>query len=432
MKRRTLIIIISVIAAILLAEFIVYEYLLRFFPLINSRTIPVMLKILYWTVLPLLIGSSLYILKKYYRSQNPAFSGTMFRIAGLFVLVYIPKIFLALILVLKQIIFWCYKLLLIVISSGNHDKVLLINEKPFDLISFIALCMSILMFGIILYGITSGRFGFKVKRISLTFELLPDNFDGLKVIQISDLHTGSLYRNKKRFNKVASIINKEKPGLIFFTGDIVNEFAGELDGWESFFSRLNAEYGKFSILGNHDYGDYYPWKSTEEKEVNTRKIIDFETRMGFRVLMNESASINIDGKKISILGVENWGLRMFKRYGKLNSALEGTDNNTFKILLSHDPSHWDAEIVGKTDIGLTLSGHTHGFQFGIRTRWIKWSPVRRIYPRWEGLHQVGNQYMYVNTGLGYIGFPGRIGIPPEITVITLFTSNSDMAKRIRR
>lgn len=426
MKRRTLIIIISVIATILLADCLVYVYFLGLFTLINNRTISVILKILYWTVLPLLVSSSLYIWKKYYRSQSPAFSGTMFRIAGLFVLIYIPKIFLALILVLKQVIFWGYKLLLFAINSVNHDKILLLNEKPFNLISFIGLCISIVIFGIILYGITSGRFRFKVRRISLPFENLPDAFNGLKVIQISDLHTGSLYRNIKRFDKVSDIINNEKPDLIFFTGDIVNEFAGELDGWESFFSRLNAKYGKFSVLGNHDYGDYYPWKSSEEKEVNTRKIIDFETRMRFRVLMNESASIKINGQEISILGVENWGLRMFRRYGKLDKAFEGTDENTFKILLSHDPSHWDAEIAGKKDIDLTLSGHTHGFQFGIRNRWIKWSPVKRLYPRWEGLHQAGDQYMYVNTGLGYIGFPGRIGIPPEITVIILVTGKNKL------
>jgi predicted MPP superfamily phosphohydrolase len=421
MKRRTLIIIISVIATILLTDFIVYAYFLRLFPLINSRTISVILKILYWTVLPLLIASSLYIWKKYYRSQSPAFSGTMFRIAGLFVLVYIPKIFLAGILVLKQIIFWSYWLLLIVINSVNHDNILLLNEKPFDLIPRVGLCISIVIFGIILYGITSGRFRFKIRRLSLAFEKLPDSFNVLKIIQISDLHTGSLYRNIKRFDKVVSIINNEKPDLIFFTGDIVNEFAGELDSWESFFSRLKAKYGKFSVLGNHDYGDYYPWKSSEEKEANTRKIIDFESRMGFRVLMNESVLIKTDGQEINILGVENWGSRMFKRYGKLDRAMVGTGDNNFKILLSHDPSHWDAEIAGKTSIDLTLSGHTHGFQFGIRTRWIKWSPVKKLYPRWEGLHQAGNQYMYVNTGLGYIGFPGRIGIPPEITVITLVT-----------
>ncbi len=421
MKRRTLIIVISVIASILITDYLVYNYLLKIFQLINYQIIIIIIKILYWFVLPFLVASSLWIWNKYYRSQSPAFSGTMFRIAGLFVLVYIPKILLAVILVLNQAIIVGYRLLLLLINSVNHNKDLLLNEKQFDLIPFVGLCVSIVVFGIILFGITSGRFRFKVSRISLAFKNLPDDFNGLKVIQISDLHSGSLSRNIKRFDKVVSIINNEKPDLIFFTGDIVNEFAGELDGWESFFGRLNAVYGKFSVLGNHDYGDYYPWKSRDNKEANIRKIIDFETRMGFRVLMNESAPVKINGHEISILGVENWGLRMFKRYGRLDKALESTDNHTFKILLSHDPSHWDAEIAGKTNIDLTLSGHTHGFQFGIKSKCIRWSPVKRLYPRWEGLHKAGEQYLYVNTGLGYIGFPGRIGIPPEVTVITLFT-----------
>jgi len=420
MKRRTLLIIISVIATILLADCLVYVYLLRFFSLINNQALILIIKILYWTVLPLLIIASLYNWNKFYRSRSPAFSSTMFRVVGLFILVYIPKIFLAVILVIKQVIIWGCRLVLLAVNSIKHNKVFLLNEKPFDVIAFVGLCISLIAFGIILYGITSGRFRFKVSRTSLSFKNLPDAFNGLKIIQISDLHTGSLYYNIKRFDKVVSLINNESPDLIFFTGDIVNEFAGELNGWETFFGRISAKYGKFSVLGNHDYGDYYPWKSLEEKESNTKKITDFENRMGFRVLLNESASLKINGSEICILGVENWGHRMFKRYGKLERAMEGIDDRIFKILLSHDPSHWDAEVAGRTNIDLTLSGHTHGFQFGISTRWTKWSPVKRLYPRWEGLHQSGHQYLYVNTGLGYIGFPGRIGIPPEITVFTLF------------
>jgi len=399
MKHRTIIFIISFISTILLSECLVYLYILQFISTFNNQSLKYIYTICYWAVLPLFIAGILLIWNKYYRSQNPLFSGKIFRIAGLFVLVYIPKIILASTLIIH----------------------LLINEKPVNVIPFIGLCLSGIAFVIILFGITSGRFRFRVTRINLTFEKLPESFNGLKIIQISDLHAGSLYRNIKKFGKVVRIINNERPDLIFFTGDIVNEFAGELDGWENIFGHLNARYGKFSVLGNHDYGDYYPWKSNEDKEINIKKIIDFETRMGFRVLMNESALVNINGQEINILGVENWGLKMFKRYGRLEKAMEGLKNENFKILLSHDPSHWDAEIAGRTNVGLTLSGHTHGFQFGIRTRWFKWSPVKRFYPRWEGLHQAAAQYLYVNTGLGYIGFPGRIGIPPEIAVIKLNT-----------
>jgi predicted MPP superfamily phosphohydrolase len=203
---------------------------------------------------------------------------------------------------------------------------------------------------------------------------------------------------------------------------MVNEFSGELDGWENVIGKLKSEYGKFSVLGNHDYGDYYPWKKAEEKQDNINKIIDREKKMGFRILLNESVSIFKNGQEIKILGVENWGIPPFKQYGRLEEALAGVENSTFKILLTHDPSHWEAEVTSKTNIELTLSGHTHGFQFGLRTRRFRWSPAKWIYPRWEGLHKIGNQLLYVNTGLGYIGFPGRIGMPPEITVITLLKS----------
>ena len=278
---------------------------------------------------------------------------------------------------------------------------------------------------LILYGITLGRFRFRIRRISLNFKTLPDAFDGLKAIHISDLHAGSVLGNQQRFLKAIQLINNEKPDLIFFTGDIVNEFSEELEGWENIIGQLHAEYGKFSVLGNHDYGDYYPWKNTEEKHKNLRSIIDWETKLGFKVLMNESAAIIKNGQEIKILGVENWGIPPFKQYGRLELAQRGTENSAFKILLSHDPSHWDAEISGKTNIDLTLSGHTHGFQFGIRTKTYLWSPVKWIYPRWEGLHKNGDQFLYINTGLGYIGFPGRIGMPPEITVISFFKQSSD-------
>jgi len=425
MKRRTIIIIFSVIATILTAECLVYVYVRSLISLFNNHLLNNLFQIGYWIVMPSFIVALFITWKKYYSSQNPAFSGTSFKIVGLFVLVYMPKIFLAAILVLNQCIVWIYKLLLLAINSARHTSDFSLNEKPFNLIPIIGLCLSVIAFVIILFGITLGRFRFRLSRINIAFEKLPNNFHGFKLIQISDLHTGSVSRNISRFIKVANTINSERPDIIFFTGDIVNEFAGELEGWENFFGLLNARYAKFSILGNHDYGDYFPWKSPEEKAANTKKIIEFETRMGFRVLLNESAQVKVDGHEITIMGVENWGLTMFRRYGRLEDALKSTNNEAFKILLSHDPSHWDAEVSGRTNIDLTLSGHTHGFQFGIRTKWFRWSPVKKLYPRWEGLHKTGAQYLYVNTGLGYIGFPGRIGIPPEIAVITLSAGSSE-------
>jgi predicted MPP superfamily phosphohydrolase len=425
MKRKTLVIIFSIIATILLADCLVYRYILRIIPSLNNPAFIHIIKFSYWAILPLFIVSFLFIWKKYYSSQKPAFSGITFKIVGLFILIYIPKILFGLTLIFQQIIIWGYRLLLLVINTLSHNRDLFLKENAFDFISLTGICLSGIAFMVILYGITLGRFRFRFRRVSLSFETLPETFNGFKVIQVSDLHAGSVYGNKNRYKKVVRHINDENPDLIFFTGDIVNEFSGELDGWENIIGQLKAGYGKFSVLGNHDYGDYYPWKSPEDKETNTFRIIDFETRMGFRVLMNESSAISLNGHEIKILGVENWGLSMFKQYGKLEKAIEGIEPSAFKILLSHDPSHWDAEVAGKTNINLTLSGHTHGFQFGIRTKRFKWSPVKRFYPRWEGLHRIGNQYMYVNTGLGYIGFPGRIGISPEITVLSLFTKKSN-------
>ena len=335
----------------------------------------------------------------------------MFKLVGLFILIYIPKILFAITLLLQKIATLCLHLFL--------------KDYPFDFISGIGIYLSGIAFMIILYGITLGRFRFRIRRISLTFKTLPDAFDGFKAIHISDLHTGSLNGFQRRYMKAVRLISNEKPDIIFFTGDIVNEFSEELEGWENVIGQLHAEYGKFSVLGNHDYGDYYPWKNIEEKQKNLKSIIDWETKMGFKILMNESATIIKNGQEIKILGVENWGLPPFRQYGRLELALRRTENSAFKILLSHDPSHWDAEISGKTNIDLTLSGHTHGFQFGIRTKTYRWSPVKWIYPRWEGLHSNGNQFLYINTGLGYIGFPGRIGMPPEITVISFFKQSSD-------
>jgi predicted MPP superfamily phosphohydrolase len=411
MKRRSLIIIFAVLLSILLTDFLVYMQTARIISQFSNSTLVYILKLTYWAILPLFATCFFFIWKKLYTRQRKSSSGIMFRLAGIFILIYIPKIlFAATLLLLEIITLFCH---------------LFLKEYPLDFIPGIGISLSGIAFMFILYGITLGRFRFKIRRIKLPFKTLPDAFDGFKAIHISDLHTGSLQGNQHRFTKAIRLINEEKPDLIFFTGDIVNEFSEELEGWENVIGQLHAEYGKFSVLGNHDYGDYYPWKNIEEKQKNLKRIIDWEKKMGFKVLMNESAAVIKNGQEINILGVENWGLPPFKQYGRLELALGGTENSAFKILLSHDPSHWDAEISGKTNIDLTLSGHTHGFQFGIRTKTCRWSPVKWIYPRWEGLHRSGDQFLHINTGLGYIGFPGRIGMPPEITVISFFRRNSD-------
>ena len=412
MKSRTILIILIIIACILLSDFVVYRQILGYIETFDNITLKHLIQYSYWGILPLFIISLLFLRKYFYGPQKPAFTGIMFVLVGLFFLIYIPKILFTILFLLQKMIIWLY----------YHDSDLFLKKCPFDLISRIALYGSGIAFMLILYGITLGRFSFRIRRINLSFNNLPDAFDGLKTIHISDLHAGSLLGNHHSYMKAVSMINKEKPDVIFFTGDIVNEFSGELDGWDNVIGQLHAEYGKFSVLGNHDYGDYYPWKKAEEKQDNIRKIIEREVKMGFRVLLNESVPVFKNGQEIRILGVENWGLPPFKQYGRLEKAMAEAENSAFKILLSHDPTHWEAEVTGKTNIDLTLSGHTHGFQFGIRTRKFRWSPVKWIYPRWEGLHRIGDQILYINTGLGYIGFPGRIGMSPEITVINLSKS----------
>ncbi len=255
----------------------------------------------------------------------------------------------------------------------------------------------------------------------MSFANLPAWADGLRIVHISDIHIGSFFNNHDAVQRGIDMVNELKPDLILFTGDMVNNYADELVGWEDTLSKLNARLGKFSILGNHDYGDYVTWPNAEVRAENIEKLKQYHKKIGFRLLLNEKVNFGAENdESIEILGVENWGLGGFSQYGKLSEAMKDSDEKKFQILLSHDPSHWDAEVMGKTSIEITLSGHTHGMQFGVEIPGIiKWSPVKYRYPRWGGLYTVGKQHLYVNRGFGYIGFPGRVGMPPEITFFEL-------------
>ena len=270
----------------------------------------------------------------------------------------------------------------------------------------------------VLYGITKGKFNYRIMNESIRFEHLPQSFRRLKIIHISDMHLGSFKRKFDQIAKAVEMINEQEPDLIFFTGDLVNNFAEETEGWAPVLSKMKAKIGKYSVLGNHDYGDYSEWNSPEEKEKNLTAIKNFHKKIGFRLLLNEWETISINGDDISIIGVENWGKPPFPQHGDLQGACQNINTDHFKILLSHDPSHWDAEVITKK-IDLTFAGHTHGMQFGIERAGIKWSPIQYKYPRWGGLYREKDQYLYVNRGFGYHGFPGRIGMPPEITVVEL-------------
>ncbi len=273
----------------------------------------------------------------------------------------------------------------------------------------------------IIYGMARGRYNFRIETTKLSFAHLPKSMSGLKIVHISDIHIGSFFDNHSAVMEGIEKVNALNPDLILFTGDMVNNVATELDGWIPYLSKLSAKYGKYSVFGNHDYGDYVNWPSDSVKAQNLNRLKELHHEMGFRLLLNEKVSFGIDDSAdIEIIGIENWGAGGFSKYGDLNKALQNSDPNKFQLLLSHDPSHWDAEVLDKTEIDLTLAGHTHGMQFGIKIPgFIDWSPSKYRYPRWGGLYTEKKQHLYVNRGFGYLGFPGRIGMPPEITLIEL-------------
>ncbi len=264
------------------------------------------------------------------------------------------------------------------------------------------------------------KYQYQVKKIPLSYSNLPEAFKGLKIVHISDIHSGSL-TDKKAVMKGIEKILQEKPDLILFTGDLVNNTSAEMEGYMDVFSKLTAPMGVYSTLGNHDYGDYVQWKTAEEKRANLEKLKQIHAELGWRLLMNEHIVLEKGTDKIALLGIENWSAKArFPKYGNMEKAYAGADAYPFKILLSHDPSHWDAEVRLKyTDVDLMLSGHTHGMQFGVEMPGFKWSPVQYVYEQWAGLYERDAQKLYVNRGYGFIGYPGRVGILPEITVLEL-------------
>ncbi|MGI9192476.1 MAG: metallophosphoesterase [Chitinophagaceae bacterium] len=288
-----------------------------------------------------------------------------------------------------------------------------------DFLAKSGLIISTVLFGSLWYGMTN-RYRYTVKRVPIKFPNLPSAFKGLRMVQISDIHSGS-FNNKEAVARGVQRILDLKPDLIVFTGDIVNNISKELKPYAPIFAKLTAPLGVYSILGNHDYGDYFGWASLDAKSKNLQKLKDLQAQMGWRLLLNEHVHLERDGEKIALIGVENTSFKnRFKSYGDLSKAYAGAQEAPFKILLSHDPSHWDGEVNKQyTDIDLTLSGHTHGFQFGVEIPGFKWSPAQYVYKQWAGLYQEGQQYLYVNRGFGFLGYPGRVGMLPEITLFEL-------------
>lgn len=272
-----------------------------------------------------------------------------------------------------------------------------------------------------MYGITN-RYNYKIKRVRLSFPNLPEAFRGMKMVQISDIHSGS-FDSHEAVERGVQMVMEEKADIVFFTGDLVNNKHEEIIPYMDIFSKIKAPMGVYSSLGNHDYGDYAQWPSKEAKAENLSKLKAIHGQMGWRLMMNEHIILEKGDDKIAIIGIENWSAKpQFPKYGDMAKAYSGLpeQNIPFKVLLSHDPSHWDAQVIPQyKDIDLMLAGHTHGMQFGIEIPGFKWSPVKYVYKKWAGLYQEGKQYLYVNRGYGFLGYPGRLGIMPEITVFEL-------------
>ena len=287
-------------------------------------------------------------------------------------------------------------------------------------LSTIAMGIAALPFSALLYGMVKGKYNFRVLKYNLEFDDLPQSFDGYRITQISDVHSGS-FDNREKIEYAIDLINKQKSDVLLFTGDMVNNMAEEMLPWKGLFSTLRAKDGKFSVLGNHDYGDYVSWETEEAKRNNLTDLKNIQKEMGFDLLLNDSRYLQKGDDRIALIGVENWGRGGFKKAGDLKKAVSNIDKDDFKILMSHDPSHWEDQVL-KDDYHyhLTLSGHTHGMQFGIEIPgWVKWSPARWRYKYWAGVYEEMGQMINVNRGFGFLGYPGRVGIWPEITVITL-------------
>jgi len=362
---------------------------------------------LFWGISLLMTVTLVITGSRFQQLRDPSrFFGIML-IMGIFLMLYVPKILFNVTQILSDLVVLTGRLFHEDISSLK--KWFLIPGAILGLITFAA-------FG---FGMARGRTHVKVFRETVRIKALPDAFRGLKIVQLSDIHLAGFYRHPDFIRKVVALVNEQEPDLICFTGDMVHNFSEEVDPFTDILKELKAPLGKYAVLGNHDYGVYYNWDSKEKEAANLERVKSQIRASGFDLLLNEHRSIALNGDSLEIIGVENWGKPPFPQYGELNKAMSAADANSIKILLSHDPSHWDLQVSDKTDIELTLSGHTHGMQFGIEIGKFRWSPSKWTYRHWAGLYRENGQQLYVNRGLGYTGFPGRVGIRPEVTLLTL-------------
>ncbi len=375
------------------------------------------IQISYWTISILTLASLLSLPYVQALQTNKIFRNYVFAIlVGLFLAKLIGSVFF-LVDDLRRAVVWIIGKFSASKDIAFTDEVTGISRSTF--LSWMGLGIGGGLFGTLLYGF-SNKYKYQITRVPLAFTNLPKAFKGLKIIHISDIHSGS-FNDKAAVNHGVDMILKEKADLILFTGDLVNDRHEEMHDYIDVFNRLKAPMGVYSTLGNHDYGDYVAWPSEAAKKQNFEDLKKVHAQLGWKLLMNEHTIFEKDGEKIALLGIENFGAKgRFPKYGRMQDAYPGTEHIPFKILMSHDPSHWDYQVTKDyKDVDLMLAGHTHGMQFGLENPYFKWSPVKWMYKQWAGLYEEGKQKLYVNRGFGFIGYPGRVGILPEITVIEL-------------
>jgi predicted MPP superfamily phosphohydrolase len=379
-----------------------------------SAAVQRVLKVAYWTVsFAVLVGIAFGVARvnELHSAHNRAF---IYTVIGIFVLFLLPKLVIVIFHLLEDI------LELLRLAWGKFAPgagAQAADPGRIRFLSQLGLALAAIPFAGVLYGLTRGWRNFNVAQVPIKAPNLPKAFDGLRIVQISDMHLGSFPMDTEVVQHGIDLINEQRPDLILFTGDLVNNFAEEAEPWLEKLAGLQATLGKYSILGNHDYGDYASWPSAADKAANLERLKAHHHRMGFRLLLDEHVPIGKDGDRFTLIGVQNWGTR-FQQYGNLAKALAGTDPAQFRLLMSHDPTHWDAQVRA-TGIDLMLAGHTHGAQFGLTINGRTYSPAQWIYEEWAGLYQKEDLQLYVNRGFGFLGFPGRVGMPPEITVLTL-------------
>ncbi len=371
----------------------------------------------YLLLLVIIIASLIFYFKGFDTSKGQ--TAESMHIMALLLLFLLPKVIISTALFFEDVFRF---------SRWSGNKFIFkkkIRNQRSKIITNVALAFAAFMAISIIYGVFVGKYNFKLRQETITFHDLPETFDGLKILQLSDFHVGS-WDNKNAIEKGIELINEQEYDLLVFTGDFVNTLATEANPWITVLQKIKTpRYGKYAVLGNHDYGEYVPWVSEAKKEANFKAIKDNIRKSGFQLLLNENVPIVKNQDTLYLLGVENWGVN-FKKVGDLTKTTQGVPEEGFKIVMTHDPSHWNAEIVGHPQqYQLTLSGHTHGMQFGFNIpNFIEWSPAGYIYPEWGGLYQNENQYIYVNRGFGFHAYSGRIGIWPEITILELKKTNT--------